>query len=207
MEFFPKNAQVGSIGFATSASLAKTGSFIQNFAALSVTATIALNQTGSAGVNGTSAAGPAGPKGARGATGVTGPRGDSVYLISSSWHDASKVGASCSTPAPTNCWEVPLYAAYYLFGSYSCDFSTNAFNPTTYYTTTGASQAYVDANFGAGFDLYTNNTCTDTVASALSGFVTFPAVLGAHAGNGLNTVYTVQSNSTSSVGDVCGAGA
>ena len=206
MEFFPKNAQVGSIGFATSASFAKTGSLIQNFAALSVTATVALNQVGASGTNGTSAAGPAGPKGARGATGVTGFRGDSVYLISSSWHDATKVGASCGTPAPTNCWEVKLYAAYELFGQYTCDFATNAFNPTTYYTTTGASQAYVDANFGADFPLYTNNTCTDTLASALSGFVTFPTVVGAHAENGQNSVYEVTSLSSSSFASICGGG-
>jgi len=206
MEFFPKNAQVGSIGFATSASLAKTGSLIQNFAALSVTATVALNQVGASGTNGTSAAGPAGPKGARGATGVTGFRGDSVYLISSSWHDATKVGASCGTPAPTNCWEVKLYAAYEAFGQYTCDFTTNAFNPTTYYTTTGASQAYVDANFGADFPLYTNNTCTDTLASALSGFVTFPTVVGAHAENGQNSVYSVTSLSSSSLAGTCGGG-
>jgi hypothetical protein len=207
MQFYPNNISANELGFAVSSSIAKTGSFIANFAAISVTivntASLTLNITGSAGVSGTGTS-LTGPKGPQGARGVTGPRGDSVYLISSSWHDATKVGASCSTPVPTNCWEVKLYAAYEAFGQYTCDFGVNAFNPTTYYTTTGATQAYVDANFGADFPLYTNNTCTDTLASALSGFVTFPTVVGAHAENGQNSVYSVTSLSSSSLAGICG---
>jgi hypothetical protein len=209
MQFYPNNISANELGFAVSSSIAKTGSFIANFAAISVTtvntASLALNITGSAGAAGTNAS-LTGPKGPQGARGVTGPRGDSVYLISSSWHDATRMGASCSTPAPTNCWTVNLYAAYEVFGNYSCDFSTNAFNPTTYYTTTGASQAYVDANFGANFPLYVNNTCTDTLASALSGLVTFPAIVGTHVENGQNSVYSVTSLSSSSLAGICGGG-
>jgi hypothetical protein len=210
MQFYPNNIPGNELGFAVSASIARTGSFIANFSAILVTrvntASLALNQTGSAGAAGTGAS-LAGPKGPQGIRGVTGPRGDSVYLISSSWHDATKMGASCSTPAPTNCWTVNLYSAYQVFGNYTCDFSTNPpYNPITYYTTSGSSQAAVDANFGAGFPLYTNNTCTDTLASALSGLVTFPAAVGAHTENGQNSVYAVQSNSSSSLAAVCYSG-
>lgn len=211
MEFYPNSIPVSTLASAVSASFAQTSSLINNFAAISVTivdtASIGLNLRGATGANGTSAGPVPGPKGPQGDRGVTGPRGNSVYLLSSSWHDAGNAGASCSTPAPTNCWYVDLYAAYEVFGQYTCDFSsTPGYNPTRYYTTTGASQAYVDANFDINFPLYTNNTCTDTVASALSGFVTFPATLGAHAGNGQNKVYGVTSLSTSSFVDNCGSG-
>jgi hypothetical protein len=208
MQFYPNNVPANELGFAVSSSIAKTGSFIVNFSAIPVTivntASLALNITGTSGTNGTGAS-LSGPKGPLGATGVTGPRGNSVYLLSSSWHDASKGGASCDTPTPTNCWEVKLYSAYYLFEDYSCDFSVNAFNPTTYYTTTGESQEYVNANFGADFSLYTNNTCTNTLASVLSEFATFPVVVGAHLENGLNTVYSVTSLSSSSIEGPCGS--
>ena len=205
MQFYPNNVSANELGFAVSASIAKTGSFIANFSAIPVTivntASLALNITGTPGTTGTGAS-LSGPKGPLGAAGVAGPRGNSVYLLSSSWHDASKGGASCDTPVPTNCWEVKLYSAYYLFENYSCDFSVNAFNPTTYYTTSGSSQALVDANFGAGFPLYTNNTCTNTLASVLSGF---PVVVGAHAENGQNSVYSVTSLSSSSIEGPCGS--
>jgi hypothetical protein len=209
MQFYPNNIPSNQVGFAVSASIAKTGSLIANFSAISVTtvntASLALNITGTPGTNGTGAS-LSGPKGPQGPRGVTGPRGNSVYLLSSSWHDATQPGASCDTPVPTNCWEVKLYSSYETFGQYTCDFSINAFNPTTYYTTTGASQVDVNANFGADFPLYTNNTCTDTLASALSGFVTFPAVVGAHLENGQNTVYSVTSLSSSSIAGTCGGG-
>lgn len=203
MEFYPNNISVNQLGFAVSSSLAKTGSLIANFSALSVnTASFALNITGSAGTNGTGAVLP-GPKGPRGSTGVTGPRGDSVYLISSSWFNEGLTSPiTCGTP-PTNCWTVNLYAAYEVFGNYNCDFSSNPpYNPVTYYTTTGASQLDVNTNFGANFSLYTNNVCTDPVTSSLSGF-TFPVTLGAHLENGQNSVYAVDSNSSSSLVTTC----
>lgn len=211
MEFYPNSIPVSTLASAVSASFALTSSLINNFAAISVTivdtASVGLNLRGAAGANGTSAGPVPGPKGPQGDRGVTGPRGNSVYLLSSSWHDAGNPGASCNTPAPTNCWYVDIYAAYEIFGQYTCDFSiTPGYNPTRYYTTTGASQAYVDANFGANFPLYTNATCTDTLASALSGFVTFPATIGSHASNGQNAVYAVTSLSTSSLAGTCGTG-
>lgn len=213
MQFFPHNLPLTNVATAVSASFTRTGSFIANFSAIAVTrvdtASIALNLTGSSGVAGTNYGPIVGPKGAQGNRGVTGPRGDSVYLLSSSWHDESKAGASCAgnPPAPANCWTVKLYAAYELFGEFTCDFSnTPGYNPTTYYTNQGASQAYVDANFGADFPLYVNETCTDPLAPILAPYVTFPATLGAHSENGQNTVYAVTSLSTSSIAGTCGTG-
>lgn len=209
MEFYPNNIPVSTLASAVSASFALTSSLINNFAAISVTivntASVGLNLRGAAGANGTSAGPVPGPKGPRGDRGVAGPRGNSVYLLSSSWHDAGNPGASCGTPAPTNCWTVDLYVAYEVFGEYTCDFSANPpYNPTRYYTTSGSSQELVDANFGIGFPLYVNNTCTDTLASTLSGFVTFPATIGSHISNGQNAVYAVTSLSTSSLAGTCG---
>lgn len=206
MQFYPNNISVSTVASAISASFSQTSSLINNFSAISVTivdtASVGLNLVGSTGANGTSAGPISGPKGPRGNTGVTGPRGDSVYLLSSSWHDASNPGASCSTPAPSNCWYIDLYVSYLVFGEYTCDFSsTPGYNPTRYYTTNGSSQEDVDTNFGAGFPLYINNTCTDSVASALSGYVTFPAALGAKPSN--STVYAVTSLSTSSIAGPC----
>jgi len=211
MQFYPNNIPASTLASAVSASFAQTSSLINNFAAVSIsivgTASIALNLTGSTGTNGTSAGPVSGSKGAQGFRGVTGPRGNSVYLLSSSWHDAGNAGASCSTPAPSNCWSVELFVAYETSGEYSCDFSTTpGYNPTTYYTTSGSTQNLVNSNFGIGFPLYTNNTCTDTLASILSGFVTFPAVIGAHLSNNKNEVYAVTSLSTSSLAGTCGTG-
>lgn len=195
MQFYPNNIPVSTIASAVSASFALTSSLINNFAAISVTivdtASVGLNLTGSVGAAGANAGPIPGPKGAQGFRGVTGPRGNSVYLLSSSWYS----GAACSSP-PANCWYVDLYTAYEVFGTYTCDFSTNPpYNPTRYYTTSGSSQDLVNINFGAGFPLYTNDTCTDTVASA--------ATLGAHLENIQNSVYGVNSSSTSSLVDVC----
>lgn len=208
MEFYPNNIPVSTLASAVSASFSLTSSLIDNFAAISVTivdtASIGLNLRGAAGANGTSAGPVPGPKGPQGNRGVTGPRGNSVYLLSSSWHDATKDGALCSTPAATNCWYVDLYIAYEVFGQYTCDFSSNPpYNPTRYYTTQGESQAFVNTNFDENFPLYANNTCTDSVASVIAPFVTFPAVLGAHLENGQNVVYSVNSLSTSSFETIC----
>lgn len=205
MEFYPNNIPVSTLASAVSASFALTSSLINNFAAISVTivdtASVGLNLRGAAGANGTNAGPVPGPKGPQGDRGVTGPRGNSVYLLSSSWHDAGNPGALCNTPPPTNCWYVDIYVAYEVFGEYTCDFSGN---PTRYYTTQGGSQAFVNANFDVNFPLYVNNTCTDTLASTLSGFVTFPATIGTNATNGQNKVYAVTSLSTSSLAGTCG---
>lgn len=198
MQFYPHNIPTTTIGTAVSASFSKSGSYIANFAtALIDTASLGLNITGSTGTTGTSAT-VVGPKGATGTRGLTGPRGNSVYLLSSSWHDESKPGAACPS-GPENCWSVELYTAYQVFGQYYCDFTPTTGNPVTYYTTTGESQAYVNLNFGADFPLYVNNTCTDSVADAIGGYTSFPAVIGAKN----DIAYTVDSLSTSSVGGTC----
>jgi hypothetical protein len=202
MQFYPHNIPLTTIGSAVSSSLAKSGSYIANFAAVPVTtvntASLALNIVGTAGVNGTGVVVP-GPKGATGIRGVTGPRGNNVYLLSSSWHDESKVGATCP-PAPSTCWQVDLYSAYIVFGQGTCDYSTNPpYNPVTYYTTSGSSQLEVDQNFGAGFPLYANSTCTDTLLSVLGDPV---SVLGSHALNGKGQIYGLTSLSSASLNPV-----
>jgi len=131
VQFYPNNISVNEVGFAVSASIARSGSLIRNFAAVPVTAILALNITGSTGAAGSNAGPIAGPKGAQGSRGVTGPRGNSVYLISSSWHDATKAGASCAS-APASCHEHTFYSSYVVGGIRYCDFSST--NITVYST-------------------------------------------------------------------------
>lgn len=202
MKFFPHNLPLTSVATAVSASFTKTGSFIANFSAIAVTrvdtASIALNLTGSAGAAGTSYGPIVGPKGAQGNRGVTGPRGDSVYLLSSSWHDATNPGATCpSTTLPTNCWPIGLYAASNVFEEYYCDFSVNPpYNPTTYYTTSGSSQEQADFHFGIGWPLYTNNVCSQPVTEILPAGTTLGARLSGY-------VYTVDTYSSASITAQC----
>lgn len=150
MQFYPNNISVNELGFAVSASIARTGSLIQTFTAIPVTASLALNITGSTGAAGTSAGPISGPKGAQGSRGVTGPRGNSVYLISSSWHDATKGGASCAS-APANCYEYTFYSSYVVGGTRYCDFGSP--NITVYST---------DAGLSAGSSpMFFNSICTN----------------------------------------------
>lgn len=129
MQFYPHNINVTTIGFAVSASIANSGSFINNFAAIPIntiaTASFALNITGSSGLNGTGAVvqGPTGPTGDRG---VTGFRGKSVFLLSSSWS-----GSACGG-APPDCYPVEFASVSEVGGLYNCNFG----ELTTYYTTT-----------------------------------------------------------------------
>lgn len=197
MQFYPNNIPISTIASAVSASFALTSSLINNFAAISVTivdtASVGLNLTGSAGLAGSNSGGPIpGPKGAQGFRGVTGPRGNSVYLLSSSLYS----GSQCSAP-PANCFDVNLYTAFAAVeeATFFCDFSQGQFNPTEYYTTLGDSQEFVDAHFNTGSPLYTNDTCTDPVASE--------GILGAHLETGGNRVYGVNSLSTSSLAGDC----
>lgn len=102
MQFYPHKTSINTISTAVSASIALTGSFINNFSAIEVnrvlTASIALNITGSRGTDGTSvnSIGPTGPVGARGATGF---RGGNIFLLSSAWSgSACGGGAICDGP-------------------------------------------------------------------------------------------------------------
>ena len=150
MQFYPNNVSVTEVGFAVSASKARSGSLINNFAAVPITASFALNIVGSAGAAGTNAGPISGPKGAQGSRGVTGPRGNSVYLLSSSWHDESKGGASCSS-APASCYEYTFYSAYVVGGTRYCDFGST--NITVYST---------DSTLSAtSSPMFYNNVCTN----------------------------------------------
>lgn len=176
MEFYPHNIPLTNVASAVSASFARTGSFIANFAAIEVTrvatASVGLNLTGSTGVAGTGAGPVPGPKGAQGNRGVTGPRGDSVYLLSSSWHDPTKVGASCDTPVPETCNEIVFGSSYQLGGVWYCDFGV----PNTYYTT--------DVIFVEGSPLYYNSNCTTGVGTV------------ANVGAYISSVYSTTDNVT-----------
>lgn len=102
MEFYPHNIQSNLVASAVSASQAASGSYIRNFAEITIlkvnTASFALNITGSRGIDGTSV--PVyGPKGDTGDRGDTGPRGNSIFLLSSSWNNGSC--APPPTPSPT----------------------------------------------------------------------------------------------------------
>ena len=102
MQFYPHNVPSTSAEFAVSASIARTGSFINNRSAFGATlistASLALNITGTAGTSGTSyvSTGPTGPQGDRG---VTGFRGNNIFLLSSSWHSGTPcTGGACEGP-------------------------------------------------------------------------------------------------------------
>lgn len=149
MLFFPNNISAVETSFAVSASFARSASLIEKFALVPVTASLALNITGSAGTNGTNGGPISGPKGPQGSRGVTGPRGNSVYLISSSWHDATKGGASCAS-APANCYEYTFYSSYVVGGTRYCDFGSP--NITIYST---------DSGLSVGSPMFFNSVCTN----------------------------------------------
>jgi hypothetical protein len=152
MQFYPHNISVSVVGSAVSASLALSGSLINNFSAIPVntidTASLALNITGSRGADGTGAA-VSGPKGATGTRGVTGFRGDSIFLLSSAWS-----GSACAAP-PVNCYSFEFGDTYSVGGNRFCDFE----NTTTYYST--------DAILSAGSSpMYYNSICTNLASNA-----------------------------------------
>ena len=149
MQFYPNTISVNEVAFAVSASIARSGSLIEKFAAVPITASLALNIRGSTGTAGTNAGPISGPKGAQGQRGVTGLRGDSVYLLSSSWHDESKGGASCSS-APANCYPYDFWPSYRVGGVRVCDYSGFYI---TYYST--------DLTLGAGSPMFYNEVCTN----------------------------------------------
>lgn len=89
MQFYPHNTPIISVANAVSASIANTGSLINNFSAITInivnTASVALNITGSPGTAGTNLA-VIGPTGNTGLRGETGYRGNSIFLLSGSWN-------------------------------------------------------------------------------------------------------------------------
>jgi hypothetical protein len=152
MQFYPHNISTALVGSSVSASLALSGSFINNFEAIPIntvaTASLALNITGSRGADGTGAV-VVGPKGATGTRGVTGFRGDSVFLLSGSWHS----GAPCTAP-PVNCYAFDFGASYSVGGVRYCDFGS----VLTYYST--------DSTLSAGSSpIYFNSICTTLAAN------------------------------------------
>lgn len=157
MEFYPHNIPNIYVGSAVSASIAVTGSLINNFAAIAIdtvnTASLTLNITGSQGTAGTNI--PVyGPTGAAGLRGATGFRGDNIFLLSGSWNTDP-----CSAP-------VVCYGGYLLYNvgpdAGQCEESQGS---ATYYSNyndiDGATGT--DAN---GYILYTDPGCTTPAISA-----------------------------------------
>lgn len=153
MQFYPHKISSQLVASAVSASIAASGSFINNFAAIPITtvstASLALNITGSAGANGTGvvATGPQGPTGTRGERGY---RGDSIFLLSSAWS-----GSACGGP-PAEC-----YGPFTLYsigpGVSECRFDQGN---ATYYSNYSALNS--EASTGAdGYFMYTDS-CTTT---------------------------------------------
>lgn len=159
MQFYPHNIPATTVGFAVTASLSLTGSFINNFSAIPInivdTASLALNITGSSGTNGANFT-ITGPKGATGPRGDTGYRGDSVFLLSAAWS-----GSACGGGGGT-CGSFTLYN----IGPGFDECNTNQGSATYYSTSSGA---IIESNIvgtADGVILYTNNTCTTVAANA-----------------------------------------
>lgn len=162
MQFYPHNVPVTSIATAVSASLAQSGSLINNFSAIGVTlvntASIALNITGSRGTDGTSIAviGPTGPIGPRGDTGY---RGGNIFLLSGSWNTnaCSGIPPACTGPYTLNNIGP---------GVGECG---NTQGLSTYYSSYASNLLEVGTNDPADAAnnsiLYINNVCTSPAAN------------------------------------------
>lgn len=149
MQFYPHNLPITKIGFAVSASFTELTTYLNNFQNLSVTvntASVAINITGSNGSAGSSYV-KGGERGPTGATGPQGYRGDSLYILSSSWN------AGACSPAP--CYAIDFGYSEFDGVYYSCNFA----NTTTLYAST--------ATVTSGDTMYLNFSCT-TLATNLT---------------------------------------
>lgn len=154
MQFYPFNYPLTSVGSAVSSSLTVSASFIANFSSIPVTtASIALNVTGAAGTNGTGST-VTGPSGSVGLTGATGFRGNSVFLLSGSWH-ASGSGW-CSGPV---CYSFEIFTAE--LGGEPPEYACGALPLTVY--STSASIVLDDTTF------YSDSLCTTLVGAGALG--------------------------------------
>lgn len=178
MQFYPHGVSLTSVGQAVSASVALSSSFINNRNLAATwwnpdTASIATNITGARGSNGSGvvATGPTGPTGP---VGVTGFRGNSIFLLSASWH----AGGSCGTAPP--CVQVDFGTVTEVGGFYTCDFGVLVSPP--YYTT-----AVPFSIAGAGSPLYYDSYCTSPAYNV-------SPILGAYN----TTVINTTANATSS---------
>lgn len=120
MQFFPHNISATSVAQATSASLAATVSYLNNFASVRVdTASVALNFTGSVGATGSNYI-KVGATGLTGLQGARGARGDSAYILAVGW----------SSTTPTTCNAISDVGTYNS-GTTICSFE----NSVTLYST------------------------------------------------------------------------
>jgi hypothetical protein len=149
MQFYPHNLPLSKISNAVSASRAELTNYLNNFQSISVTvftASLALNITGSSGIAGANYT-KIGQKGSTGATGPQGFRGDSLYILSSSWNTGSCV--------PSDCFAINFGYGQLVGAEYSCDFGS----VTTLYSK--------ESGLEVNDVLYSNGTCT-TLAANLS---------------------------------------
>lgn len=175
MQFYPHNISLDLIGASVSSSIARTGSFIANFAAIAVnrvdTASVALNITGAAGTNGTGFA-VFGPTGSKGATGVTGPRGLSVFLLSGSWNTGVCTGG-------TSCYGYSFATTTVSPPGWTCD--NNSL--TTIYSTSNV--------MGEGVPIFYDSGCI----SMITDYIAF----GGYAGS----VWTADTNGQAQIEELC----
>jgi hypothetical protein len=138
MKFFPHNLGNTVVYQATSASIAGTTQYLNNFAGIPVsTASIALNIKGATGASGASYGPYTGATGPRGATGATGAKGLGIYVLAST-------RGSCSSPLCTNLTNIgyttDIFAPFYCYtgtSTYSTNTSGTITNGSVLYTGTG----------------------------------------------------------------------
>jgi hypothetical protein len=185
MRFFPHGFSSSVVLYADYATRAVTASYLNNTGSVLYAvgeASLALNISGARGAAGSNFATAPGPTGATGATGEAGKRGDSIFLLSASWH----AGAACSSP-PVSCTAVITFTANKNpeTGAWRCNFGIPA---ATYYSTDPlAPQNGISP-------MYTDQLCTQKIRSG--------STLGAGP---LNRIFTVDVNSTASVRATCGS--
>lgn len=187
MQFYPHNIASNLAGSAISASKALTGSFVNNFADITIlvvnTASIGLNIKGTNGTDGTSVA-VYGPKGDQGTRGVTGFKGNNILLLSSSW-------SASNCYAGSNCYGGVSGFTLYNVGPGTLECNTN--QGSGQFWSNGNSTAIYNTLVGEadGFILYITSDCTKTARNRTS-----PPL---HNGQGV-VFYTDGSGQISTVG-------
>lgn len=151
MQFYPHNLPLSKISNAVSASRAELTRYLNNFESISVavfTASFGQNITGSNGISGADYV-KIGQQGSTGTTGVQGFRGDSVYILSSSWNTGS-----CT---PFNCFAIDFGYGQLVGEQYSCDFGSVT---TLYSREVGPGDTLSPTDV-----LYSNPICTTLAAN------------------------------------------
>jgi hypothetical protein len=168
MKFFPHNLGNTLAYQATSASIAGTAQYLNNFAGIPVsTANIALNIKGATGASGNSYGPYTGATGPRGATGATGAKGLGIYVLANSRGTCGSGGATCHTLTSIG-YTSDIFAPFYCVGG-SNTYSTN----NTTGVITNGNILYADTGCATVFNNSGNLTDGTTVFSTdSSGVIT-----------------------------------